>query len=214
MMGTNIDFELFIVETILRIAPQCAKQKNETGLLPLQIVADTERRPYIRDKDRIALVGTIWKAYPDALSIIDNVSGLPPFTLPVREDSPYTQRVNAHAGLSSSYFLLRQQPEILSEVIGSCQKFVTEQDGEIDEPTATRQWTSPVEGALSQVTVEGCGLSDINGVYKQTDRTFHDAPEYSKEGQCGTEGSWKGEWTTVEMYRLNDRWRIYIPGYI
>ena len=208
MMGTNIDFELFIVETILRIAPQCAKQKNETGLLPLQIVADTERRPYIRDKDRIALVGTIWKAYPDALSIIDNVSGLPPFTLPaVREDSPYTQRVNAHAGLSSSYFLLRQQPEILSEVIGSCQKFVTEQDGEIDEPTATRQWTSPVEGALSQVTVEGCVLSDINGVYKQTERFM--VLLNSKEGII-----WKGEWTTVEMYRLNDRWRIYIPGYI
>ena len=61
MMGTNIAFELFIVELILRIAPQCAKQKNETGLLPLQIVADTERRPYIRDKDRIALVGTIWR---------------------------------------------------------------------------------------------------------------------------------------------------------
>ena len=53
---------------------------------------------------------------------------------------------------------------------------------EIDEPTAKRQCTSPVEGALLQVTVEGCGLSDINGVYKQTDRTFHGAPEYSKEG--------------------------------
>ena len=104
--------------------------------------------------------------------------------------------------------MLQQQPEILSEVIGSCQKFVTKQDGEIDEPTAKRQCTSPVEGALSQVTVEGCGLSDINGVYKQTDRTFHGAPEYSKEGII-----WEEKWTTVEMYRLDGRWRIYIPGY-
>ena len=75
-------FQQFIVETILSVAPECAQQRTDEGLLALHLVADSQRRMMESD-DRLSLVKTIWKAYPEAANQIDKVAELPPFDLPI-----------------------------------------------------------------------------------------------------------------------------------
>lgn len=113
------DFDLFIIKTILQIAPQCAQQIDASGLLPLHIVADSNRTSYISDSLRLSLVNTIWKAYPDAASTMDKQTNLPAFALPMRgfKHGDLVSSADWYTGVSSAYFLLRQRPEILAEVI-------------------------------------------------------------------------------------------------
>ena len=126
------------MQLILKHVPQCAQQYNDEGLLPLHIAADPQRLVLDENK-RLNLVSMIWKAYPDAADIVDKNTGLPPFALAARgkdefgkveakKKSKYNKegdliehfdRFEAanEATLSSSFFLLRQHPEILSGYI-------------------------------------------------------------------------------------------------
>ena len=56
---TDFDFEQFIVKTILKIAPQCAQQRDENGRLPLHLVADVVQKPYLTDRSRTSLMGRL-----------------------------------------------------------------------------------------------------------------------------------------------------------
>mmetsp|Transcript_35818 Transcript_35818/g.61072 ORF Transcript_35818/g.61072 Transcript_35818/m.61072 type:complete len:540 (-) Transcript_35818:262-1881(-) len=119
----SFDFQLFLLQTILRIAPLCAKQRDDYGLLPLHVAANPQRVRYTsrhKYEHRLSVLNVILKAYPEALSVIDSETGLPPFALPVLHENKYKNRgLVQHLSLSSTYFLLRQQPDMLSGIIAS-----------------------------------------------------------------------------------------------
>lgn len=140
------DFKCFIVSEILRLAPECARQTKQ-GLFPLHIVADRQRLHYKSDRSRLELLHSIWKADPDVASIMDKELNLPPFALPERyvkgsykniEEDPDDWRSvsesRTYTGLSSTYFLLRQQPEMIAETITMMQK----ESKEVTEPSPKR----------------------------------------------------------------------------
>jgi hypothetical protein len=139
------DFEIDILSKILRLAPECARHTNKSGLFPLHIVADRQRRSYESDERRLELVRVIWKADPDVVSVMDRELNLPPFALPeryvqgsswnVEEDyDDYRCESRKYSGLSSTYFLLRQRPEMIAETISMIQKDSKEEI----EPNAKR----------------------------------------------------------------------------
>ena len=105
---------------IVGAVPKCARQLDNEGRLPLHIVSDPETQQYPRNTG-LDIVRDIWKAYPEALYIPDRKTGLPPFALAARgpddtlEFCALTRRMDKDDGLTSSFFLLRQYPEILSE---------------------------------------------------------------------------------------------------
>ena len=114
-----------LIEVILNAVPQCAKQTDGNGRLPLHIVSDPETltvSPY-NGRGRIDLVHTIWKAYPDAVGVADKMTGLPPFLLAARgphEKLSLAKRLGRIChfnddSLSSSFFLLKQYPEIIAD---------------------------------------------------------------------------------------------------
>ena len=107
-----------MIETILNIAPQCAEQKDHDGCLPLHLAADSVRVP-IQDKQwRLSLVQTIWEAYPDAANDIDEETKLPAFALPSRLEDDRNIPEYFDDGTSSTFFLLRQRPEMLAIALG------------------------------------------------------------------------------------------------
>ena len=107
-----------MIETILNIAPQCAEQKDHDGCLPLHLAADSVRVP-IQDKQwRLSLVQTIWEAYPDAANDIDEETKLPAFALPSRLEDDGNVPEYFDDGTSSTFFLLRQRPEMLAIALG------------------------------------------------------------------------------------------------
>lgn len=110
-----------IIWFILEVAPQCARQLNKEGRLPLHVAADPQTVQVSKSNPRINLVRDIWKVYPDAVGIVDQLTGLLPLALAVRGPDTNEERDfimgndrQIDEGLSSSYFLLRQYPEILS----------------------------------------------------------------------------------------------------
>ena len=143
------------MQLILKHVPQCAQQYNDEGLLPLHIAADPQRLVLDENK-RLNLVSMIWKAYPDAADKVDKNTGLPPFALAARgKDESGTVEADEkckyktdgdffeHLGkmldrleagkkvtLSSSFFLLRQHPEILSEynIVGGVEQPCSSKD--------------------------------------------------------------------------------------
>ena len=50
-------FHDYLIRTILRLAPECARLKHK-GLLPLHIVADPQKRTY-EDEDRLSIVQAV-----------------------------------------------------------------------------------------------------------------------------------------------------------
>jgi len=128
-------FDDYIVTTILRLAPECARQRNKKGVYPLHIVADCERLSLLSDERRLHLVQTVFKANPDVASIMDNEINLPSFTLPERYEKTTIYSLDErHSGLSSTYFLLRQRPEMIAETISMIQK----ESKEVAEPSSKR----------------------------------------------------------------------------
>jgi len=117
-------FMEFIISVILGLAPQCAKQVDDKGILPLHIAADMNKLKCIAEEERFELVRRIWNAYPDAAGIMDKETGLPPFALSMREieNTRKNKYSEIECCLSSAFFLLRKQPEILSEYIASGEK--------------------------------------------------------------------------------------------
>ena len=123
-------FITFIFKAIMRNVPQCAQQLNDEGLLPLHLASDPNRIN-LHDSHRVDLVRAIWEAYPEASEVVDESTGLPPFALAARrmhktwpkkhpsedDDSEFS------SDISISFFLLRENPEILSKYIGSSQQF-------------------------------------------------------------------------------------------
>ena len=103
-----------VMSVIMKHAPQCARQCNDEGLLPLHLAADLQRVPDLYDSSRVKLVSIIWNAYPEAVGIVEKSTGLPPFALAARD-----KKVVIGSTLSSSFFLLKQHPEIISEYIVS-----------------------------------------------------------------------------------------------
>lgn len=139
------DFKVFIVSEILRLAPECARHTNKQGLFPLHVVADRQRLRYKSDESRLELLHIIWKADPDVASIMDKELNLPPFALPERyvkgscgnieeDEDDYRCESRKYTGLSSTYFLLRQQPEMIAETIAMMQK----ESKEVAEPSPKR----------------------------------------------------------------------------
>ena len=126
-IGRNGDLHDLTIQLILKHAPQCAQQYNNEGLLPLHIAADPQR-VVLKESKRLNLVSMIWKAYPDAADIVDKNTGLPPFALAARGSvmKEFTSgRIsvgdfldtisNKRDAVSTSFFLLRRHPDILSE---------------------------------------------------------------------------------------------------
>lgn len=139
------DFQAYILKMMLTLAPECARQRNKEGLYPLHRVADRNRYSFYRDSGerRLQLVQTVFEADPDVASIMDNEINLPPFTLPERyeESQVYEREQNAqYPGLSSTYFLLRQRPEMIAETISMIQRGLKEAEAEAEaaEPSAKR----------------------------------------------------------------------------
>jgi len=112
-----------LIEIILGAVPQCARQLDKDGRLPLQIASDPTTLDVLKRNSRYELVQEIWKAYPEAASIIDPMTSLPPFALAARQGGKkpsLAERIEKNLpdvddSISSSFFLLRQYPEILSE---------------------------------------------------------------------------------------------------
>ena len=105
-----------IMAVIMKHATQCAQQFNDEGLLPLHLAANLVR-VNLHDSIRVDLVNMIWNAYPEAVGITDKSTCLPPFALAARD-----KEVVTGSSLSSSFFLLKQHPEIISEYILSGKK--------------------------------------------------------------------------------------------
>jgi len=116
-----------LIEIILRAVPECARQLDKDGRLPLQIASDPTTLHVLKRNSRYELVRNIWKAYPEAASVIDNLTGLPSFALAARDSNEgkeldfkemcdrVTENREIDESITSSFFLLRQYPEILSE---------------------------------------------------------------------------------------------------
>ena len=134
-----------ILEIVLKHAPRSAQLRNDEGRLPLHIVSDAQGKR-LTDENRLDLLRIVWNAYPDAAEKLDGKTSLPPFALAVRGKDEetvkeYTQNANPDAikfekmfsglgdmfdmdfsyttSLSSSFFLLKQHPDILEEYIES-----------------------------------------------------------------------------------------------
>ena len=108
----------FMIETILNIAPRCAEQRDHDGRLPLHHAADSVRVPIQDKQERLSLVQTIWEAYPDAANDIDEETKLPAFALPSRFEADGNVPKYYDDGTSSTFFLLRQRPEMLGIALG------------------------------------------------------------------------------------------------
>ena len=116
-----------LIGAILNAVPKCAKQTDGNGRLPLHIVSDPETLTVsvrcFNDYRRIDLVHDIFKAYPDAVGVADKMTGLPPFLLAARgphEKLSLAKRLGRIChfnddSLSSSFFLLKQYPEIIAD---------------------------------------------------------------------------------------------------
>lgn len=93
------------------------------GRLPLHLASDPTTLQVLEKNTRYELVYDIWKAYPEAASVTDPLTSLPPFALAARQGGKkpsLAERIemnlpNVDDSISSSFFLLRQYPEILSE---------------------------------------------------------------------------------------------------
>ena len=129
------------LEMVLQYAPRSAQLRNDEGRLPLHIVSDAQGIR-LTDENRLNLLRIVWNAYPDAAEKLDGKSGLPPFALAVRgEDEDTIKEYTKYnpdlvkidemdrrlkrlgvkdvcytISLSSSFFLLRQQPDIISNL--------------------------------------------------------------------------------------------------
>jgi len=114
----NYSYKQFMIETILNIAPQCAEQKDHEERLPLHHAADSVRVPIQDKQERLSLVQTIWEAYPDAANDIDKETKLPAFALPSRLEADGNVPKYYDDGTSSTFFLLRQRPEMLAIALG------------------------------------------------------------------------------------------------
>ena len=114
-----------IVETILAAVPQAARLANNEGLLPLHVIADsTSRNIHISDAERLELVRTIWKAYPEAVEVMDKQSSIAPFLLPLRDERDKTKEekwtwfeTQHLPSLSTAFFLLQQRPEMIHRAV-------------------------------------------------------------------------------------------------
>ena len=122
----------FIVESILRLVPQCAQQVNSKGLLPLHVAADSQEQIMTAD-ERLSLVRAIWQVYPEAVNTMHKEYQLPPFALPVIPNYSYPSLEDSrlYSGLSTTFLMLRQQPEMLSVAISQC----TNAKEEVKRPT-------------------------------------------------------------------------------
>jgi len=117
------EFLSCILKIVLKHAPKSAQLVNKEGRLPLHIVSDAQRRRF-EDSDRLDLVKIIWNAYPEAAEAVDSKTGLPPFALAASKEEEGPKRrgsedsldrilnmmIPIEESLSSSFFLLRQQP--------------------------------------------------------------------------------------------------------
>ena len=126
-----------ILKIVLKHAPKSAQLVNKEGRLPLHVVSDYNER-HFKDSDRLDLVSIILNAHPEATETLDSITGLPPFALAARkeEGGPKKQKTSSYREacfknredeldrmlsmvfaneepISSSFFLLRQQPDIL-----------------------------------------------------------------------------------------------------
>jgi len=150
-----------ILKIVLKHAPKSAQLVNKEGRLPLHVVSDYNER-HFKDSDRLDLVSIILNAYPEATETLDGKSGLPPFALASRkeEGGPKKQKTSPmreaffkddafakmlsmvvafEEPISSSFFLLRQQPDIISNYIVS-----GDDTGSTFSPVAKRTKTNDV----------------------------------------------------------------------
>jgi len=116
-----------LIKIILGAVPRCARQLDKDGRLPLHLASDPTTLHVLKRNSRYELVRNIWKAYPEAASVIDNLTGLPSFALAARDSNEgkeldfkemcdrVTENREIDESITSSFFLLRQYPEILSE---------------------------------------------------------------------------------------------------
>lgn len=110
-------FKESILSLILKIAPQCARQLNGGGRLPLHVAADAHVRPKLSAVPRLRLVNMIYNACPDAAGVMDKATGLPPFALSMRGvDKKNVRKRQPKASLPSAFYLLKAQPEILEYI--------------------------------------------------------------------------------------------------
>jgi len=128
-MSDDFSRSMYIIVAILKHAPQCAQQVNVEGVLPLHLVCNPNR-VNLHDDQRVKLVRSIWEAYPEASEVVDHCEGLPPFAvaaISTYEEWPQglekTCPLYDPSDISSSFFLLRENPAILSKSLNSTQKF-------------------------------------------------------------------------------------------
>ena len=116
----------YLIGVILGAVPQCSHQLDKDGRLPLHLASDPTTLHVLKKNTRYELVYDIWKAYPEAASVVDPLTGLPPFAMAARDPDEgkefdfkvcdrVTQKREIDESITSSFFLLRQYPEILSE---------------------------------------------------------------------------------------------------
>ena len=77
------------------------------------------------------------------------------------------------------------------------------------EAASTRGAVGNATQSVEQVTIEGCGLNEVNGIYKRTDEQSNGAPEYTKWGQ------WKGRRVRFDIWcgiTLSQQLRWYIQA--
>ncbi|KAL9180894.1 hypothetical protein ACHAXT_009699 [Thalassiosira profunda] len=121
------EYRIEMVEMMVEIAPKCARLIGSDGRSMLHIAADSaEPTQRVSDSRRLNLVRAVWEAYPDAANIVDKKTALPPFALAAREEEREDMNgrkrrrdiwSEGECSISSSFFLLREAPDILSEYI-------------------------------------------------------------------------------------------------
>ena len=122
----KFDYEgvTFVLKEMLRIAPECARQRNEEGSLLLYVVANDEWGPDMDSDRRLEIVQKVFEAYPQAALEADPKHTVPPFVLPIVHlaDSLSNNETEERAisGLNATYFLLRQCPEMIESALKNC----------------------------------------------------------------------------------------------
>ena len=71
----------YLIGVILGAVPQCSHQLDKDGRLPLNLASDPTTLQVLEKNTRYELVYDIWKAYPEAASVVDPLTSLPPFAL-------------------------------------------------------------------------------------------------------------------------------------
>ena len=87
----------YLIGVILGAVPQCSHQLDKDGRLPLHLASDPTTLQVLEKNTRYELVYDIWKAYPEAASVTDPLTGLPPFAMAARQEG---KRMSLYRGWS------------------------------------------------------------------------------------------------------------------